>query len=131
MDNPLLAYLDADTALLETRWARLQTWVSARFGKEIGLEGLLFLVGVQERGHGFEPNLEKETKEQLIMEGTYCVFETLGAYERIGMEADGQWVWERQIAQPPDLSIKDQETLLRIAILRYFDNFLNVDTDEA
>lgn len=131
MNNPLLAYLDTDTTLLEARWEQLQAWIKHQFGQEAGIEGLLFLVGIQDRGRGFEPNLEKETKEQLIMEGTYCVFETLGAYERVGMEADGHWIWERQIAQPPNLSIDDQETLLRIAILRYFDNLLSADTDEA
>ena len=129
--NPLLAYLDVEAASLEARWRHLQAWIIERFGKEAGIEGILFLVGVQERGRGFEPDLEKEAKERLIMEGTYCVFETLGIYERVGLEADGHWVWERRIDPPSALSIDEQETLLRIAILRYFDNLLRSDADEA
>ena len=131
MDHPLRAYLEADADVLEARWQRLQAWISRRFGKEAGIEGLLFLVGVQEQGRGYEPDLDKETKERLVMEGTCCVFETLGIYERIGMEADGQWIWQRRIDHPPDLSVDQQETLLRTAILRYFDNHLRDFSDEA
>ena len=132
MKNPLLAYLEDDDAGLEARWQRLQAWIDERFGKEVDIEGILFLIGVQARGRGFEPDLEKEAKERLIMEGAYCVFETLGVYERVGMEADGHWIWQRQIDHPPNLSVDEQETLLRAAILRYFDNQLDVsDAHEA
>ncbi len=132
MDNPLLAYLDADAADLEARWQQLQAWIDERFGGEAGIEGILFLIGVQARGRGFEPDLEKEAKERLIMEGAYCVFETLGVYERVGMEADGHWIWQRRIDHPPNLSVEQQETLLKTAILRYFDNQRDLsDTHEA
>ena len=123
--NPLLAYLDADDSLLEAQWRRLQTWVAKRFGKAPGIEEILFLVGIQSQGRGFEPDLDKEAKQSLVMEGTYCVFETLGVYERIGMEKDGHWIWERRLAHPPNLSVDQQEKLLRTAILRYFEDILN------
>ncbi len=130
MDNPLLAYLEADAAALELQWRRLQDWVAEQFGREAGIEGVLFLIGVQEHGRGFEPDLAKEAKERLIMEGTYCVFETLGVYERVGMEKDGYWIWERRINHPPDLSVDQQETLLRTAILRYFDTHLKASVSD-
>jgi hypothetical protein len=123
--NPLLAYLDADDSLLEAQWHRLQAWVAERFGKEPGIEEILFLVGIQSQGRGFEPDLDKEAKQSLVMEGTYCVFETLGVYERIGMEKDGHWIWERRLDHPPNLSVDEQEKLLRTAILRYFEDMLN------
>ena len=102
----------------------MQAWIEERFGKEPTIEEILFLVGIQSRGYGFEPDLDKDAKEGLIMEGTYCVFETLGVYERIGMEKDGYWIWERQIDHPPNLSVDEQEKLLRTAILRYFKDLL-------
>lgn len=130
--NPLLAYLDADDSLLEAQWRHLQTWVAERFGKAPGIEEILFLVGIQSQGRGFEPGLEKEAKQSLVMEGTYCVFETLGVYERIGMEKDGHWIWERRLDHPPNLSVDQQEKLLRTAILRYFEDILNAsETHEA
>lgn len=128
MKNPLLAHLDADESELEEEWHRLQAWLQSRFGKEPGIEGVLFLIGIQSCGRGFEPNLGKEAKQALIMEGTYCVFETLGIYARVGMEEDGNWIWERLIDQPPGLSVDDQEKLLRTAILRYFDDFLKASS---
>ena len=124
--NPLLAYLEADDAALETQWRRLQVWIEQRFGKEPAIEEILFLVGIQARGQGAEPDLDKEAKQGLIMEGTYCVFETLGVYARVGMEKDGSWIWERRIAHPPNLSVGEQEKLLRTAILRYFEDILKV-----
>ncbi len=122
MTNPLLAYLDADDEALEARWRRLQAWIRARFGREPNIEGILFLVGIQSRGRGFEPELEKDAKQSLIMEGTYCVFEALGVYERVGMEQDGHWIWQRVLDHPPGLSVEQQEKLLRTAILHYFDD---------
>ena len=124
MENPLLPYLEADDTVLEGQWERLQEWLAERFGKEPGLEGTLFLIGIQSRGHGFEPNLDREAKQSLIMEGTYCAFETLGVYARVGLEEDGHWIWERLIDHPPNLPVEAQEKLLRTAILRYFDTML-------
>lgn len=110
-----------DDAELEARWERLQSWLKARFGRDTGIEAVLFLVGVQSRGHGYEPKLRKEVKQDLIMEGTYSVFEKLGFYERVGMDEHGNWIWERVVPEIPKLPIDDQEKLLRIAILAYFD----------
>ena len=128
--SDLLGYLEADDGSLETQWQCLEAWVEQRFGKTPAIEEILFLVGVQSRGYGFEPDLDKEAKQGLVMEGTYCVFETLGVYARVGMEKDGHWIWERQVDHPPNLSVDEQEKLLRTAILRYFEDMLKA-SDEA
>jgi len=97
-----------------------------RFGKKADMEGILFLVGIQELGHGFSPNLDKDRKEQIVVEGAYCVLETLGYYERVGMERTGHWIWEQSQELPADLSKEAEEYMLRRAVLRYFDkNFKN------
>ncbi|HMB92698.1 MAG TPA: hypothetical protein VKP65_17740 [Rhodothermales bacterium] len=127
----LQPYLDADDAELAVRWSSLEQWLTARFGKTPDIESILFLIGIQARGRGFEPELEKDAKQSLIMEGTYHAFAALGIYERIGMEADGHWIWERVIDHPPDLSVEAQEKLLKIAILQYFEESLDVtEADE-
>lgn len=111
---------------LSPRWERLQAWLKQRFDRAetISIEHILFLVGVQARGRGYEPDLEKEVKQDLIMEGTCEVFERIGLYERIGMEHDGRWIWQRTAEPPDDLSVDDQEALLQYAILAYFDDAL-------
>ncbi len=56
------------------------------------------------------------------MEGTHCAFETLGLYRRVGRDSKGQNVWERTDIPLPKLPLPDQEKLLRVAILAYFDD---------
>lgn len=120
-DDPIQRYLQADDAALEARWERLQSWLQARFGRETGIEAILFLIGIQSRGRGYEPKLQKETKQDLIMEGTFCAFEKLGLYERVGMDEEGRWLWERAVPHIPKLPVEQQEKLLRLGILAYFD----------
>ncbi len=123
MENPTQAHLQAEDAELETRWQALAAWIEKRFSHDTSVEAILFLIGIQSRARGYEPELDKDRKQDLIMEGTYCAFETLGMYERVGLETDGLWIWERSY-RLPDLSVEEQEKLLRIAILRYFDETL-------
>ncbi|GAB5518619.1 MAG: hypothetical protein RhofKO_08700 [Rhodothermales bacterium] len=110
-----------DQADLDARWADLTTWIEAKFKRESTIEAILFLVGIQSEGQGYQPKLAKEEKQDLIMEGTHVVFESLGFYERVGADAKGGWVWEPRVAIPA-LDLDQQETLLRLAILTYFDD---------
>src|SRR5690625_901002 len=54
-------------------WQQLIEWLEREYDREITLEAILFLVGIQSRGRGFEPELDRDIKENVIMEGTYCV----------------------------------------------------------
>ncbi|MEM1095492.1 MAG: hypothetical protein AAGJ10_12900 [Bacteroidota bacterium] len=110
-----------DPADLDRRWAELTTWIEVKFKREPTIESILFLIGIQSEGRGYQPKLAKEEKQDLIMEGTYVAFETLGLYQRIGADAQGRWLWEPRVALPA-LELDDQETLLRLAILTYFDD---------
>jgi hypothetical protein len=112
--------LRVDDAELEARWQRVLLWIREHFDREATVESILFLIGIQAYGRGYEPKMEKEAKQDFIMEGTFCVFEAVGLYARIGEEPDGRSVWERTVPMP-ELSIEDQEKLLRLAIARYFD----------
>ena len=126
---PSIDYLlQTDDAVLAAQWQQLQAWLGPRFGgEELKLEAILFLVGIQSTGRGYEPKLEKETKQDLIMEGTYCAFETLDLYQRIGADEEGRWIWERTPTPLPKLSVEGQEKLLRLGVLRYFDAMLAPD----
>ncbi len=106
--------------VVEERWQRLTVQLKERFRRKCDLDGILFLIGIQETGRGYARDLDKTTKERLVVEGTYCAFETLGFYQRTGMEADGHWVWEVMEVLPAGLSGVEQETLLKVAVLAYF-----------
>ena len=114
-------YLSVDAALLEEQWRDLLAWLEAHFGRPAGIESILFLIGIQSSKRGYEPKLSKKRKQALIMEGTHCVFETLGLYRRVGNDEKGRSLWERTEIPLPKLPLPEQEKLLRVAILSYFD----------
>ncbi len=112
--------LASDDDALQRRWDALVERLGERFGQKPGLEGVLFLIGIQSRGRGYEPKLKKERKQALIMEGTWCAFESIGLYQRVGADENGAWIWQPQ-ADLPHLDVEEQEKLLRTAVLSYFD----------
>lgn len=124
--EPIRTYLDADDAQLESDWQRTLAWLKARFERDPGMEGILFLIGIQSQGRGYQRKLKKEKKQDLIMEGTYCAFETLGIYHRVGADPEGNWIWEPTIPRIPKLPLEQQEKLLRLAVVRYFEPFVNL-----
>jgi hypothetical protein len=107
---------------LEARWAELQHRLESRFGRAIGVDAALFLIGMHARGMGYDPFLPKEAKQDLIMEGGYRVMSLLGLYERL--EDGDEPAWRRTCA-PPDLTPEEQEALLRRGILAYFDEIFD------
>lgn len=125
------SHLAADDAELAAKWKRLETWISGRFGRDVSIEAVLFLIGVQSRGRGYEPDLPKAEKQDTIMEGTYCAFEKLGLYERVGLDERGYWIWERSDGGNTDLDIDQQEKLLKLGIVRYFDDEFAADISSA
>ena len=122
MSNPLHRWLEIDSDELNDQWEALLEWMKHRFGRQAGIESILFLVGIQSRGKGYQPKLSKKAKQDLIMEGTYCVFETMGLYKRVGIQENGNIVWAKGDISYPLLSLPEQEKLLKGAILTYFDS---------
>lgn len=115
--------LSVDDTLHFERWSSLVADIESRFGRVPDIDAILFLIGVQSVGRGYEPDLPKERKQSLIMEGSYLAFETLGVYRRMGLEKNGFWIWEKT-TDLPVLSVEQQEKLLQIGILNYFDEFI-------
>ena len=104
-----------DAGQVDDRWQVLLTELRDRFGQSLGIEGILFLVGVQEAGQGYDPQLEKEQKQHLIMLGSYHVMTALGLYQQ---SDTGGW---RRTSPWPEMDVEEQEQLLRVGILRYFE----------
>lgn len=119
--DPIERHLAADDDDLAARWQRVERFIADRFGRDTSIEAILFLIGIQSRGRGYEPEMGKEEKQDTIMEGTYCAFEKLGLYERIGLDEKGFWLWERSVETIPKLPVEEQEKLLKLGIVLYFD----------
>lgn len=118
--DPIEHHLKTDEDDLAARWRRVESFVGSRFGRDTSIEAILFLIGVQSRGHGYEPEMAKEKKQDTIMEGTFCAFEKLGLYERVGLDENGFWIWERTVESIPKLPLDEQEKLLKLGIILYF-----------
>ena len=113
-----------DAPTVDAAWARVAAWARARFGRDVGLEGVLLLIGLHAEGRAHEPKLAKEEKERLIYEASFLVFEALGLYTRVGVDAAGAWLWERT-GPAPALDADAQERLLRWAVAAYLAPYLD------
>ena len=112
-------HLERDTEDIEQRWAQLLFDLTVRFGKQPDLNALLFLIGLQEHGHG-TGTFTKEQKQDLMHIGTCTVFSLSGFYEFTGRDEDG-WPHFKSVKPIPNLPLKEQERMLRWHILEYFD----------
>ena len=103
----------------EKRWRDLLKRMETRFKGPVDLNGLIFLIGVQELGqHARE---FKKDDKLALMHIAICVLLTpFGYYRELGRDADG-WPHFERIKELPPLDAKEQERLMKEAILGYFD----------
>jgi hypothetical protein len=105
---------------LDRQWHWLVQEVEARLGKRPkDLNGVLFLIGVQElgKGHRF---FSKEEKQDLLHIGICKVLSLSGYYELEGTDQDG-WPHWRLIKKLPHFDLLEQEKLLKMQVLEYFE----------
>ncbi|MCS6967022.1 MAG: hypothetical protein RMJ44_02825 [Cytophagales bacterium] len=103
---------------LKQAWESLLTRLETIFGKRPDLNGVLFLIGVQELGQGVR-RFSKEEKQDLMHIATCKVLSYGGFYKLEGIDRDGWPHWTP--TQPlPFLSLRMQEELLKEYIIEYF-----------
>lgn len=113
---------------LQRAWVRLLSQVGEMLGKRPkDLNGLLFLIGVQELGRG-QQNFSKEEKQDLMHIAICKVLSLSGFYELEGTDEDGWPHWKA--AKPlPHFDLLEQEKLLKMHILEYFEKEYGIYTD--
>ena len=80
---------------LEKRWHRLMNSLGETLGKKPkDLNGVLFLIGVQELGKG-RRNFSKEEKQDLMHIAICKVLSLSGFYELEGLDEDGWPHWKK------------------------------------
>lgn len=106
---------------LSQKWRELCTFVEERFQPEgeVDIEGILFLVGVQELGHGYR-RFKKDEKVNLMHIAICRVLEPYGYYRFDGFDNDG-WPHFDLVEQLPSLRAGEQSRMMKEAIIRYFD----------
>jgi hypothetical protein len=103
---------------LKDEWARLVARLTGQFEIPPDLQGIIFLIGVQELGLG-KRKFSKDEKQDLMHIATCRLLSTYGYYALAGVDDQGWPHWER-LQKLPVLSLKEQDLLLKRAVLDYF-----------
>lgn len=101
------------------RWRDLLKEMEKRFGMPVDLNGVLFLIGVQELGQHARV-FKKDEKVNLMHIAISVLLTPYGYYKELGRDADG-WPHFERLKDLPALDAKEQEHLMKEAILSYFE----------
>lgn len=104
---------------LKERWVQIESMLFERFGKKPDMEGILYLIGINELGDLPKKNFTKEQKQDLIHLATCVLLSQSGYYEYDGHDKDG-WPHYKLVEHPPASILKEQELLLKQHIIAYF-----------
>lgn len=109
---------------LDKKWASLMNELELVVGrKPKDLNGVLFLIGVQELGHGTKI-FSKEEKQDLMHIGICKVLSLAGYYELEGLDKEG-WPHWKLIKKLPHFDLLEQERLLKMHVMEYFEKEYN------
>ncbi len=109
----------------ETRWKKVLGRLEDQFGPDLELEGILFLIGVQELGQGSR-KFKKDEKLDLMHIALCAVLSHYGYYEFSHYDDDG-WPHYNTLKKLPFLNDKDQKQLLKQVITEYFERESLID----
>ena len=105
---------------LKERWESVVTILSNRFseGEDLDLEGIIYLIGVQELGK-IHDAFKKDEKLNLMHIAICRLLEPYGYYEFEYFDNDG---WPHYIVKEelPPLKAGEQSVLMKEAIVSYF-----------
>jgi hypothetical protein len=105
---------------LQVRWLKLRIKLKEHFGIKPDMDGILFLIGIQELGSG-KQEFSKEEKQDLMHIAVCTVLSLSGYYVSEGNDEDG-WPHFKQMKPLPGFIMIEQENFLKDHILLYFQN---------
>lgn len=99
-------------------WTDLCKTLNDLFGIDVDLNGVLFLVGIRERGLSFQ-TFTKEEKHNLINLGSCTLYQEMGMVKRSGTDPDG-WPLFHQNTLAPVIPEERKLKTLQDCAIRYF-----------
>ena len=107
---------------LKEKWEDILFNLSSQFadGDTIGVEGVLFLIGVQELGEGYR-SFSKEEKQDILHIALCTILEPFGYYTFEGIDEQG-WPHYSSVKSLPPLKRGEQTRLMKEGIVLYFEN---------
>ena len=103
----------------ELRWKEVTSRLAKIFGGPLELEGVLFVIGVQELGQGTK-KFKKDEKQDLIHIGICTILSPYGYYQFSHYDSD-RWPHFDTLKKLPFLNDSDQKQFIRRAIVDYFE----------
>ncbi len=105
------------------QWSEVEAYFAQLTGRVPDLNGILFLIGVQELGQGAR-HFNKEQKQDLMHIAVCRVLSFSGYYELEGLDQDG-WPHWRLVRPLPHFDLVAQEQFLKAHIIAYFQQNIN------
>lgn len=103
---------------LQIRWLKLRIKLKENFGIKPDMDGVLFLIGVNELGAG-KQTFTKEQKQDLMHIAVCTLLAQSGYYVNEGRDGDG-WPHFKQLQPLPIFNMIEQENFLKDHVLLYF-----------
>lgn len=103
-------------------WNSLLEALSRQFGKTPDLDAILFLIGIQELKK-MKAKFSKEEKQDL-MHVAICKLLSQEGFYKFEDYDDAGWPHFVQLVKLPSWTIAEQETALKINILKYFNSVI-------
>jgi hypothetical protein len=105
---------------LDFEWLRVRHVVQKTFGKDAlpDLNGVLFLIGIQELGR-WKKEYTKEEKQDLMHIAICRLLSYDGYYRFVGRDADG-WPHYDAVLPIETKGVEAQEEFLKIKVIQYF-----------
>lgn len=103
------------------KWEKLVQFVSKEFGdgETLDLQAILFLIGIQELGKGYQ-EFSKQEKMDLLHIAICRLLSNYGYYEFEGRDKDG-WPHYQTNEKLPALKPGEQTILMKEAAITYFE----------
>jgi hypothetical protein len=112
----------------DKKWQALLHQIQLSIGKKPkDLNGVLFLIGVHELGTG-KKTFSKEEKQDLMHIAICKVLSLSGYYVLEGTDSDG-WPHWKLIKKLPHFDLLEQEKLLKMHVIEYFEKEFDWNLD--
>lgn len=107
---------------LKEKWSFLVNKLTDDFseGDELNVDGIIYLIGVQELGQGHR-KFKKDEKMNLMHIAICKLLEPYGYYEFDFFDHDG-WPHYKVLTELPNLKPGEQTVLMKEAIVSYFED---------
>ena len=104
---------------LQVRWLKLRIKLKEKFGIKPDMDGVLFLIGVQELGTAKQV-YSKEQKQDLMHIAVCTLLAQSNYYIMEGLDEEG-WPHFKQLKALPEFNVYEQENFLKDHVLLYFE----------